>query len=221
MQRRRAFLEERGLPLDEEPEDEAAPEEHEEEDQAGGERTSSQRMDRTPDDELKQMRAIQEGAKAEEGPHTPGVRSFRAARAHAGVGGKAAVRLRSFVQQRGLLRAAYTGWPARLPTPRVAPAVARRRRSAASKYQQILATPAPGAGPSRLARAPAWRFLGPSSIPKGQTYGEGPGSTPSVAGRVSAIGVDPTDGSHLLVGSAGGGVWETRNRGRTWRAAHR
>jgi len=163
------------------------------------------------------MRVIQEGGRRKKVPHARS-RSFRAARAHAGVGGKAAARLRSFVQQRGLLRAAYTGWPARLPTPRVAPAVARRRRSAASKYQRILASPAPGRGAVRLARAPAWRFLGPSSIPKGQTYGGGLGSTPSVAGRVAAIGVDPTDGRHLLVGSAGGGIWESTDRGRTWRA---
>ena len=48
MQRRRAFLEERGLPLDEEPEDEAAPEEHEEEDLAEGEEEPEE--DRTPDE---------------------------------------------------------------------------------------------------------------------------------------------------------------------------
>ena len=48
MQRRRAFLEERGLPLDEEPEDEAASEEHEEEDQAEGDEQPEE--DRTPDE---------------------------------------------------------------------------------------------------------------------------------------------------------------------------
>lgn len=48
MQRRRAFLEQRGLPLDEEPEDEAAPEEDEEEDQAEGEEEPEE--DRTPDE---------------------------------------------------------------------------------------------------------------------------------------------------------------------------
>jgi|KBSSwiStaDraftv2_1062776.scaffolds.fasta_scaffold1343970_2 hypothetical protein len=48
MQRRRAFLEERGLPLDEEPEDEAASEEHEEEDQAEGDEEPEE--DRTPDE---------------------------------------------------------------------------------------------------------------------------------------------------------------------------
>ena len=61
-----------------------------------------------------------------------------------------------------------------------------------------------------------WRSLGPRWIPKGQTNGRGPRSSPSVAGRVTAIGVDPTDGRHLLAGSAGGGVWETQDRGGTW-----
>ena len=80
----------------------------------------------------------------------------------------------------------------------------------------MLAAPATSPGAAIEADLPVWRFLGPRWIPKGQTYGEGPGSSPSVAGRVTAISVDPSDGSHLLVGSAGGGVWETRNRGRTW-----
>jgi photosystem II stability/assembly factor-like uncharacterized protein len=64
---------------------------------------------------------------------------------------------------------------------------------------------------------PAWTPLGPFAIPHGQTYGAGPGSRPSVSGRVSALAVDPTDDSHVLAGSAAGGVWETRDAGRTWR----
>jgi hypothetical protein len=50
----------------------------------------------------------------------------------------------------------------------------------------------------------------------GQTYGSGAGSRVDVVGRVSAIAVDPSDGSHLLVGSGGGGIWESRNTGTTW-----
>jgi photosystem II stability/assembly factor-like uncharacterized protein len=72
-----------------------------------------------------------------------------------------------------------------------------------------------------LAAAPpapdvVWRSLGPAGIPNGQTYGSGLGSATTVAGRVSAIAVDPDKSQHLLVGSAGGGVWETKDGGATW-----
>lgn len=62
----------------------------------------------------------------------------------------------------------------------------------------------------------AWRPLGPAGIPHGQTYGSGPGSTTTVAGRVTAIAVDPSDSGHLLIGSAAGGVWESHDTGTTW-----
>jgi photosystem II stability/assembly factor-like uncharacterized protein len=69
------------------------------------------------------------------------------------------------------------------------------------------------------ARAPgAWRPLGPTGIPDGQTYGSGPGSTAVMSGRVTAIAVDPTDSQHVLAGSAAGGVWQTRDGGATWSA---
>ncbi|HEX6689259.1 MAG TPA: hypothetical protein VF085_11450 [Solirubrobacterales bacterium] len=71
----------------------------------------------------------------------------------------------------------------------------------------VEAPPAPGV---------VWRSLGPAGIPAGQTYGSGPGATTTVAGRVTAIAVDPGDSKHLLVGSAAGGVWETRDTGATW-----
>jgi photosystem II stability/assembly factor-like uncharacterized protein len=45
------------------------------------------------------------------------------------------------------------------------------------------------------------------------------GATPAPAsGRVAAIAVDPTSASHWLVGVGNGGVWETRDTGRTWAA---
>jgi photosystem II stability/assembly factor-like uncharacterized protein len=150
-----------------------------------------------------------EAGRKQEGPRA---RSFRAARARAKAGGKAAARLQSFVQQRGLIDADAGGPQTRAPAPPVEPA-STPATTADSAYQRVLATPAP---PGDAAGAPVWSFLGPVSIPKGQTYGRGPGSTPSVAGRVAAICVDPADGRHLLLGSAGGGIWETRNRGRTW-----
>jgi len=63
---------------------------------------------------------------------------------------------------------------------------------------------------------PAWQWLGPALIPHGQTLGTGPGSRPSVSGRVAAIAVDPRNRHHLLVGSAAGGVWESFNDGGAW-----
>ncbi|HET9008138.1 MAG TPA: hypothetical protein VFQ04_15615, partial [Actinomycetes bacterium] len=61
---------------------------------------------------------------------------------------------------------------------------------------------------------PAWRPLGPFAIPHGRTAGSGQGTRPWVAGRVAAVAIDPGDPRHLLAG--GGGVWETRDGGRTW-----
>src|SRR5262249_47865235 len=71
---------------------------------------------------------------------------------------------------------------------------------------------APGATPP--APVPAvWRTIGPSNIPNGQTYGT---NTVDVIGRVSSIAVDPGNAAHILVGGAGGGIWESTNTGTTW-----
>ncbi|MDQ4044180.1 MAG: hypothetical protein M3173_01850 [Chloroflexota bacterium] len=72
-----------------------------------------------------------------------------------------------------------------------------------------------GTAPSetRAAAIPAWRLVGPLRIPNGQTYGA---SRVDVAGRVSSVAVDPTNANHILCGSAGGGVWETRDGGGSW-----
>lgn len=64
----------------------------------------------------------------------------------------------------------------------------------------------------------AWRPLGPFSIPHGQTYGGGAGSRPSVSGRISAVAVDPQNRKHLLIGSGGGGLWQSFDAGRSWTA---
>jgi len=64
-----------------------------------------------------------------------------------------------------------------------------------------------------------WRPIGPFAIPHGQTHGAGPRSRPAVAGRVTAVAVDPADPGHLLVGTGGGGVWESRDAGQSWRPA--
>jgi photosystem II stability/assembly factor-like uncharacterized protein len=58
-----------------------------------------------------------------------------------------------------------------------------------------------------------WRFLGPSLIYNGQTYGS---SRVVVSGRVSAVAVDPSNRRRILAGSAAGGVWQSLDHGTTW-----
>ncbi len=64
--------------------------------------------------------------------------------------------------------------------------------------------------------ATAWRPLGPFSMPHGQTYGKGPGCRPAISGRVAGIAVDPSNPAHILIASAGGGVWESSDTGASW-----
>jgi hypothetical protein len=70
---------------------------------------------------------------------------------------------------------------------------------------------APAAAPG--APAAVWQALGPTLIPNGQTYGT---NRVDVSGRVASIAVDPSDAKHLLVGAAGGGIWESSDTGATW-----
>lgn len=95
---------------------------------------------------------------------------------------------------------------------------AKYRAEDASKAAALPAVPGVGsaAAPPAPPPSPAWRPLGPLLIPRGQTYGSGPGSRPSVSGRVAAIAVDPSRPQHVLVASAGGGIWETRDAGASW-----
>lgn len=82
-----------------------------------------------------------------------------------------------------------------------------RRRG---RRRVAMAMAAPGAA------APAvWQSIGPVHVPNGQTYGS---NRVDVSGRVSAIGVDPRDPRHILLASAGGGIWETKDTGATWQA---
>ena len=66
----------------------------------------------------------------------------------------------------------------------------------------------------RAAGAPAWRFIGPTLIPNGQTIS--PTHRIDVIGRVSCVAVDPRDPKHLLLGAACGGIWQSRDEGTTW-----
>ncbi len=61
---------------------------------------------------------------------------------------------------------------------------------------------------------PRWRQLGPRRMDNGQTYGD---KRIAVSGRVSCVAVDPGNRDHILCGAAGGGVWQSRNRGASWR----
>ena len=70
-----------------------------------------------------------------------------------------------------------------------------------------------GAAPAAPSAASAWQSIGPDVIKNGQTYGN---SRVDVSGRVSAIAVDPADTKHVLCGSAGGGIWESRDGGGSW-----
>jgi len=84
--------------------------------------------------------------------------------------------------------------------------------------RRVVAAVAPPPAPTFKAAAqlPAWRELGPTLVPHGQTYGSGPGATPPVSGRCSGIVVDRSDTRHLVLCSAGGGLWGSRDSGSTW-----
>lgn len=92
-----------------------------------------------------------------------------------------------------------------LSSPGVAAAAAAVADEYASVATALAAAPAATASP--------WRWLGPTYMPNGQTYGA---SRVDVAGRLSAVAVDPSNAAHLLVGAAGGGVWESFDSGATW-----
>ena len=59
----------------------------------------------------------------------------------------------------------------------------------------------------------SWQFAGPLNIPGGQTYGS---NRVDVIGRVACIAVDHNNAAHLLLGSAGGGIWESTTTGTSW-----
>jgi len=80
----------------------------------------------------------------------------------------------------------------------------RRRRARTTRRRARVAAPT---------APPPWQAIGPSLIPNGQTYGS---NDVDVIGRVAAIAVDPNDPKHLLLGAAGGGIWESRDTGATW-----
>jgi hypothetical protein len=58
-----------------------------------------------------------------------------------------------------------------------------------------------------------WVQLGPTAIPKGQTYSA---ARVLVTGRITSIVVDPTAPNTIYCGAAQGGVWKTINGGLSW-----
>ena len=126
-----------------------------------------------------------------------GPRDPKALEPEPAAGGKARQRLEAFYQARGYGEPGAAG--AEIPIAAYAAASAALQGHA-------------GAGAASR-RNPKWTFLGPSLIYNGQTYG---GSRVVVSGRISSISVDPGDHRHVLVGSAAGGVWQTRDDGATW-----
>jgi photosystem II stability/assembly factor-like uncharacterized protein len=127
---------------------------------------------------------------------------------YAPVTGKTFRRQAEFLEQRGLSRRSSPLAPDPLADPADSDSRLLYLRAAEQRAALLGANP-PDA-------AIVWECLGPNGIPKGQTYGTGPGSQVTVAGRIAAIAVDPTDQNHVLIGSAAGGVWETRDAGSSW-----
>jgi photosystem II stability/assembly factor-like uncharacterized protein len=123
--------------------------------------------------------------------------------------GKALARLHHFDVQRGLPSPTRHGdGPTRRPdTPQA-------RKLMRKVVGALVPLPAPAF--RAAVQLPAWRELGPTLIPHGQTYGSGPGANPSVSGRCSGVLVDRSDSRHLVLCSAGGGLWGSRDAGATW-----
>jgi photosystem II stability/assembly factor-like uncharacterized protein len=144
-------------------------------------------------------------------------------------GGKALARLKLFEQQREFQETEIRGRKIDKPVRKLMAAArssgdsadrarARKGSSAVSPYlvafshKKNLDITAPAVPVQQ-----SWRPLGPFSVPHGQTYGRGAGSRPPVSGRIVAVAVDPGNANHLLIASGGGGVWETKDNGKTWR----
>jgi hypothetical protein len=93
---------------------------------------------------------------------------------------------------------------------RFASAIAKAATAAATRNRRTRpdARKRSAAAPGSLGiSSSGWTDIGPWLIPNGQTYGT---NRVDVSGRVASIAVDPFDPNHLLLGAAGGGIWEFR-----------
>jgi photosystem II stability/assembly factor-like uncharacterized protein len=93
----------------------------------------------------------------------------------------------------------------------LAKGIAKAAAALTLRKGMVATAAAPAGGPAPAAGS--WQFIGPTHIPNGQTYGT---NRVDVIGRVSSIGVDPSDPKHVLVGAAGGGIWQSTDAGATW-----
>ena len=133
-------------------------------------------------------------------------------------GGKAMARREYFGMQRGLPGDESLGDAAGLASAsaNVQRARARIARSAAAAAAVTTAAAPASFRAAAAAALPVWRELGPTLIPHGQTYGSGPGASPAVSGRCSGVVIDRSDSRHLVLCSAGGGLWGSSDTGATW-----
>ncbi len=148
---------------------------------------------------------------ADEGKTPPsGTRRRRTKPADQPAHGKAMERLRLFEAERGLSEGSSGTASSPLAT------VAAGAEAVPPVAEMLAAALSEAPATAMSVGGQNWTSIGPTVMHGGQTYGSGPGSRVDVAGRVSCIAVDPSDSAHLLVGSAGGGVWESRTTGASW-----
>lgn len=129
-------------------------------------------------------------------------------------GGKALARINFFKVQRGVPPEARPRSAGARTPGEVVDSPAEKLATGFHESRAKMAAPAPAAPAAQVPQT--WQPLGPYYMPHGQTYGQGTGSRPPVAGRISTIAIDPADATHILCGAAGGGVWESRDSGSTW-----
>jgi hypothetical protein len=94
-------------------------------------------------------------------------------------------------------------WPSDKPDWKAIARATRHRQS--MKSGQF---PSPSPSSPRLRGFRNWEYLGPRNFD--------PGDGRYVSGRVNAIAIDPRDSATAYAGSAGGGVWKTTDRGKSW-----
>jgi photosystem II stability/assembly factor-like uncharacterized protein len=152
------------------------------------------------------------------GRDTPARIASRAAGRRRYPSGKALARVRYFEKQRGTSTTRYVA--GHVVTEPLLTVATSRSRKGSRKASRVPYTEAAAKKlklePPKFAAAvnlPVWRELGPTWIPKGQTYGK---SRPPVSGRCNGIYIDPTDPRRLVLSSGGGGLWGSMDSGATW-----
>jgi photosystem II stability/assembly factor-like uncharacterized protein len=79
------------------------------------------------------------------------------------------------------------------------------------KQQMISALESQGA--AAVAGLGNWIQLGPTAIPNGQTYSS---ARVLVSGRITSLGIHPTNPQIIYAGAARGGIWKSTDGGITW-----